>query len=407
MTTSKSPLRIAVFTIFLDLLGFGIVVPIQAFYAEHFGASATLVTLIGASYSLMQFIFAPLWGRLSDKYGRRPIMLSSIAIGSLSYLVFAGANHLWLLFASRMLSGFGNANLGTAQAIISDTTTTENRAKGMGLIGAAFGMGFIFGPALGGALGTIDPRLPPLCACLLGLINLFFAWRNLPETLDPANKVSHSEKSPMLLTRIRDFSTVANVSTIFLISLLYVTAFASMEQVMGLLVEKTWVPLPPGQEHIALAARLTAYVLVCVGVTLSIVQGGLIGRLNKKFGEVSLIRVGLVTVALALFLMPRSADTQIFSLFMIVGALLAVGAGIVNPSINSLLSKSAPPSRQGEIFGVNQSCSSLGRVIGPATAGALFQVSHYAPFTVGASIVAFVAVLSLRLKQTPESVVQS
>ena len=165
--SSRKPLVIAFFTIFLDLLGFGIIIPVQAFYAQDFGASATAVTLLGGSYSLMQFFFAHFWGSLSDKVGRRPIILSSVAISAVGHFVFAMAPSLSILFLARMIAGFGNANIATAQAIISDSTTHENRAKGMGIIGAAFGLGFIFGPAIGGFLGQYSPTLPSFAAGVL------------------------------------------------------------------------------------------------------------------------------------------------------------------------------------------------------------------------------------------------
>ena len=160
MKKKNNPLFVAFLTIFLDLLGFGILIPIQPFFAESLGASASTVTLLSATYSIMQFLFAPFWGSLSDRYGRRPIILSSIFISAIGYFIFASAQSLQLLFLSRALSGFGNANLGAAQAIIADSTTGADRAKGMGLIGAAFGLGFIFGPAVGGILGQISPRTP-------------------------------------------------------------------------------------------------------------------------------------------------------------------------------------------------------------------------------------------------------
>ena len=157
---SKKVLIIAFMTIFLDLLGFGIIIPIQPFYVKSFGATPTVVTLLGASYSMMQFFFSPFWGGLSDKVGRRPIILFSIVISAIGHFMFAMASGLWVLFAARMLAGFGNANIGTAQAIIADVTTAENRSTGMALIGVAFGLGFLFGPAVGGYLGGISPSCP-------------------------------------------------------------------------------------------------------------------------------------------------------------------------------------------------------------------------------------------------------
>ena len=202
-------LFIAFITIFLDLLGFGIIIPIQAFYAESFNATPKVITLLGASYSLMQFFFAPFWGKLSDRLGRRPIILFSVLISAAGHFIFASANGLMLLFAARMVAGFGNANIGTAQAIIADITTKENRAKGMGLIGAAFGLGFIFGPAIGALLGQHHPTTPLYAAGVLALLNFIFAYFLLPETKTTSSAPTEREILPLkLLNRSQKFANV-------------------------------------------------------------------------------------------------------------------------------------------------------------------------------------------------------
>ena len=179
----KHVLLIVFFTVFIDLIGFGIIIPIQPFFAEALGASPATVTLLGASYSLMQFLFAPFWGMLSDRYGRRPIILVSLGTGFVGYLLFGLSHSLPALFASRMLAGFGAANIGTAQAMIADSTSHADRAKGMGLIGAAFGLGFIFGPALGGVFGQFGIATPAFVAAGLCAANWILCVR--PPTRDP------------------------------------------------------------------------------------------------------------------------------------------------------------------------------------------------------------------------------
>jgi len=405
--SGRSPLFIAFITIFLDLLGFGMMIPIQAFYAQEFGASAAVVTILGGSYSFMQFLFAPFWGRLSDRVGRRPIILFSVFISACGHFLFAMAGSLPMLFVARMIAGFGNANLGTAQAIISDVTTPENRAKGMGVIGAAFGLGFIFGPAIGGLLGQISPTAPSLGAGILAVANLLFAWKMLPETLRLDARSTHRRTfSP---AAFRHAARHLNVGRIFVITFVFTTAFALMEHVIGLLIEKTWVDPTiaasealGGHERISEAAKRTALFLVMVGITATIIQGGLIGKLQKKFGEVTLSRAGLVLVAISLALIPLAAAGGVYATLLPVAMIMAMGTGIFHPSNTGLLSRSIDADEQGGVLGLNQSLSSLGRVIGPLFAGLLFQWHEAAPFLIGAGLVGVTFVVALGLVQ-PQS----
>jgi MFS transporter, DHA1 family, tetracycline resistance protein len=384
-----SPMLIAFFTIFLDLLGFGIVIPVNSFYVESLGAGPFVVTLLSACYSLMQFLFAPFWGRLSDRIGRRPIILISVAASGIGHLLFGLSSTLTLVFIARLLAGFGNANLSAAQAIISDTTTAENRSKGMGLIGAAFGLGFLFGPAIGGIAGQYSPQAPALVAAALAGVNLFLAYMFLPETKkdspsadDQAHSHSHRRLQIFSWETFAKAKTIHNVSTILKISLFNTAAFAMFEVVVGLLMEKSYLPIdaPHNHDHIAAAARLTAWFLVTVGITAVIVQGGLIGRLSKKFGDVKLIRLGLFLMALSLVLLPLFAQNLPYESMLGLAALLALGTGVLNPSQSALMSKSSPEGEQGAYLGLNQSMSALGRVVGPAISGKLFEYSHGTPF---------------------------
>ena len=395
--SSRKPLVIAFFTIFLDLLGFGIIIPVQAFYAQDFGASATAVTLLGGSYSLMQFFFAHFWGSLSDKVGRRPIILSSVAISAVGHFVFAMAPSLSILFLARMIAGFGNANIATAQAIISDSTTHENRAKGMGIIGAAFGLGFIFGPAIGGFLGQYSPTLPSFAAGVLALINLVFAYFMLPETLK-----KDSTPMPRRSFSVKAYFSAAkhlNVGQLFGITLSFTFAFALMEMVVGLLIESVWVHGVTGNARIGEASRLTAFFLVMVGITATIIQGGLIGRLNKKFGEIALTRAGLAIVILSFVMIPFAAESRAYGLMLVTAVVMACGTGIYNPSNTALLSKSVGAREQGLVLGLNQSLAALGRVIGPAIAGVLYEVKPTMPFWVGALVMTGSLGLAFRLRR--------
>lgn len=399
--TPRRALLIAFMTVCLDLLGFGIIIPIQPFYAENFGASPTVVTLLGASYSFMQFLFVPFWGRLSDRIGRRPVILSSVALGALGYLIFGLAGSLGVLFASRMLSGFGNANIATAQAIIADTTSGEDRAKGMGLIGAAFGLGFIFGPALGGYLVQFGLAWPAFGAAALGVLNFFFALIYLPET---RVRTEEGESAPRRAPR--ELLRLPNVAPLVLLSLVLTTGFALMEQVLGLFIERVWVPealtasTPELKEQgLRRAAALTSYLLVAIGVTATIVQGGLIGRLSKAFGERVLIRGGLLGVGVALAGLIVAGYFESYALLFPVGVLLATSTGLATPSLNSLLSRSVSDDVQGAALGLGQASSALGRVLGPAAAGALFEVGINLPFAIGAGMMMLALLVTLSLRR--------
>jgi len=395
--TSRKPLIIAFFTIFLDLLGFGIMIPIQAFYAQEFGASPTVITLLGGSYSLMQFLFAHFWGRLSDQVGRRPIILMSVAISAVGHFVFAMAPTLTLLFVARMIAGFGNANLATAQAIISDTTSKENRAKGMGVIGAAFGLGFIFGPAIGGLLGQYSPTLPSFAAGVLALCNLAFAWFMLPETRRPDSSPAprRTFKPEAYLQAMRR----VNIGQIFGITLTFTLAFALMEQVVGLLIESVWVHGLTGNARVGEATRLTAYYLVMVGITATLIQGGLIGRLSRRFGEITLARTGLAIVITSFVMIPFVAESRAYGLMLVNAVIMACGTGIYNPSSLSLLSRSADSDEQGAILGLNQSLAALGRALGPAFSGLFFEIRPTLPFWIGAGIMGSSLLLAFRLRR--------
>lgn len=393
----RSPMLIAFLTVALDLLGFGIIIPIQPFYAEAFGASPLMVTWLGASYSLMQFVFVPFWGRLSDRIGRRPVILTSVATGTLGYIIFGLAGSLPVLFASRMLSGFGNANIATAQAIIADTTTGADRTKGMGLIGAAFGLGFIFGPALGGFLGQFGLAAPAFGAAILGVINFIFAATMLPETR-PETHVDTVRVMPWQVIP----KLIHHTNFLRIVAVLFVTTtgFALMEQALGLYIERVWVPEAAHltgeaqSEAFKHAAALTTYLLVAIGVTATVVQGGLIGRLSRRFGERRLALVGLTSTVGSLVCIPVVGSTAAFAAMFPVVVLLAVGTGLSTPSMNSLLSQSVGADEQGGALGVGQSASALGRVVGPALSGWLFQMLIGAPFFVGAGLTALAVLVT-------------
>ena len=402
-----SPMVIAFFTIFLDLLGFGIVIPVNSFYVQSLGASPAVIALLSASYSLMQFLFAPFWGRLSDRIGRRPVILISVAASFLGHLIFGLSSTIFTIFTARLLAGFGNANLGTAQAIIADVTTPENRAKGMGLIGAAFGLGFLLGPAIGGIAGQYSPQAPALTAAALAAVNFFIAYFFLPETRkDHVADQSHHRRTFSLKALFKAV-TLPNVGVILQISFLSTFAFSMFEVIVGLLMERAYLPSFGREtpEHIAEAAKLTAWFLVAVGITAVIVQGGLIGRLTRRFGEQALFRMGLLIMLISIGVIPLVVQAGIYYYMLLLAVFLAIGTGIYNPSQSSLVSRSAPADQQGGILGLNQSMSALGRVLGPALSGVLFEMNQGFPFFTAAALLTVAFVLAMTMK-TPTEIIK-
>lgn len=398
-------LSIVFFTVFLDLVGFGILIPIQPFLAESLGAKPAIVTLLGAAYSGMQFLFAPFWGRLSDKIGRRPVMLTSIALGALGYALFGFSTTLTWLFAARMLSGFGNANIGAAQAIIADATSPQERAKGMGLIGAAFGLGFIFGPAIGGFFSQYSLATPAYIAAGLGLVNWVLAYSWLPETLVRGARPA-SERSRALvgfsLTDLKHAAKMPHVKHMLSIFFVVTAGFSLMEQVLGLFIERNWtsslLSLPGlSSEGAKQAARLTTYMLIVIGFTASIVQGGLIGKLAKRFGEKHLLVTGPLLSAVSFLVIVAAGEAENFSWMYAAAVLMAVGTGLTNPSQTSLLSQLVDETERGTVLGLGQSLAALGRFVGPGVAGWLFEQSTSRPFYVGAALMSVGAITASRL----------
>jgi MFS transporter, DHA1 family, tetracycline resistance protein len=354
-----SPLAIVFVTVFVDLLGFGIIIPLLPFYAERFGGSAQTVALLSASFSAMQFVFMPIWGRLSDRVGRRPILLLGLFGSFASYLVFGLAGSLPLLFVSRMFAGIAGATVSTAQAFIADTTTPENRAKGMGLLGAAFGLGFVFGPALGGLLSRWGHAAPPLFAAALSLANFGAAWFLLPESR-PAHVPATARATRSRLDSLRNALTRPGLPALLLIYVTVVAAFSGFETTFALFSERRF----------AFTEETIGYLFAYVGVVLSIVQGGLVGRAARRFGERRLVTAGLLLLATGLALVPLSRSV---AELVVANGVLAVGMAFNSPALTALISKRSDPEDQGGILGVSQGLASLARIVGPAWGGYLFD----------------------------------
>ncbi len=372
---SRSPLTIIFITIFVDLLGFGLVLPALPFYAESYGASPITIGLLSMSYSLMQFIFSPMWGRISDRVGRRPILLMGLAGSCAAFLVFGLAQSLALLFVARTLAGIlSSASLPTAQAFIADTTTPENRAKGMGLIGAAFGLGFIFGPALGGLLTKYGYGFPAIVAAILAGGNFVWAYFQLPESLHYTKRsINPHYLSPSHLKTVFANKRLAFLLIIFF---LHVFAFSNMESTFALF----------GEHRIGLNAFGVGALLAEVGIIAAVIQGLLIGRLTKKFGEVNLAIAGIFIMCAGLFL--TTLAHSVMAMVLVV-PLYALGSALTNPTMSALISKSVIETRQGMTMGVMQGLGALGRVLGPIAGTGMFQaISPSAPYHIGGALLA-------------------
>src|SRR5260370_392317 len=289
----RSPLLVIFITVFIDLIGFGIVIPVLPYYAEgtHFGATPSQVGLLFASYSVMQLVFAPVLGRLSDKYGRRPVLLVSLLGTALGFLMFGFATTLWMLFLGRIIDVISGGNISTAQAYIADITTKENRAKGMGLIGAAFGLGFIFGPAIGGILSRWGINVPFLFAGSLAFGNAILLYFTLPETVPPEHPSPVSPAAGPAWRQLIDSLKPPRLGFVLTIYFLSIVAFSIMTTVFSLFL----------MFRLGYDAFHNGWVFAFVGIVSSIIQGGFIGLLVKRFPEPFLVIAGALLLSASLF----------------------------------------------------------------------------------------------------------
>ena len=373
-----SPLVIIFITVFIDLVGFGIIIPLLPFYAESFGANAFIIGLLATSFSLMQFVFSPVWGRWSDKIGRKPIILVGLLGSCLSYVAMALAGSLVLLFVARLIGGIAGANVATAQAYIADITTPEDRAQGMGLMGTAFGLGFIFGPAIGGLLSRVSPETPMWFAAALCLGNFVAAWFLLPES----RRATASTKA---LGRMAAFRHAMNKPTLLLVLALYfivTMAFSAFEATFALFSEARF----------GYTAASIGFLFAFIGTVLAIVQGVLVGRVVRRVGERTLIPLAILLISISIGMLPFvwSVPALLVALFF-----LAVGMGFNSPSLSSMVSKLSDADDQGGTLGLASSLASLGRVVGPASGGYLYDAYVMTtPYVSSAALMFFAVVIS-------------
>ena len=344
----------------IDLVGFGIIIPLLPFYAETYGASPQKVTMLMVTFSFFQFVAAPIWGYLSDKYGRRIIIWVTLAGSIIAYILLAYSQTLYGLFFARAFAGFMAGNISTAQAYIADITDKNNRAKAMGLFGAAFGIGFILGPAIGGVLAGSDPKnpnvfLPPIAAASLSFIALVLALFILKDN----RSMIKNNKNKRILSLIEAIK-IPNLRQLILLSFIVTLVFASMESTFSLWSERTfnW------------GAEQNGFIFAFAGICGVLVQGFLISPLVKRFGEAFLCITGIIFISIGMLSVAISYLNYHAYISM---SLIAFGLGFFLPTISTLIVNIVSEDRRGWVLGVNQSVSSLSRIIGPAIAGFLFE----------------------------------
>ena len=368
-------------TVFVDLLGFGIVIPFLPMFAERVGVGASGIGVILAAYSLAQLVCAPMLGRISDRVGRRPIIMLGLLGSSLGYLVYGFAGSYAGLLLSRLVHGACAATVPTAQAYIADTTTEHERAHGMGLIGAAFGLGFVLGPALGGLLGRGSLRTPVFFAAALTFANFIFAAVRLPESHTP-NRSARLELRAIAapIVALPGELVGHRLARLFGIAFVLTFALAALEATFAMMVPAVY----------GYGAAGVGLLLGLAGLAQAVAQGYLVGKLVTRLGELTLVRIGLLLLALGM--LPIGTIQARGGLWVMI-AVVSIGYGFASPSVASLISRRTERYQQGEVLGVNQSALSLARIFGPVAGGVIYQAAGpAAPYLAGA-VAAVVALL--------------
>jgi multidrug resistance protein len=395
MSRPRSPLFVLYLTVFIDLMGFGIVIPILPLYAQDFQATPLAIGWLTGIYSGMQIIFTPILGRLSDRFGRRPVLLVSIVGTAVGFALMGMAQSLTLLFIARILAGITGGNISIPQAYIADVTAPEKRSHAMGMIGAAFGLGFTFGPLIGGVMSQISYGAPFFFAAALSVVNAVLIYVLLPESLSREHRTKpHDEASTAEVFRHgRGAMFGLVVATYFFL----IAGFAIMTTLFALFTAKRF-----GYD-----AHANGYLFGFVGLVSVIVQGGLIGRLVKRFGEVALTRAGMILTTVSLALLPFSNNLTVL---LLVCAGLSAGSGIASPPLSGLASQMIERTWQGRALGVMQSAGSTARLIGPLIGGWLLMfdlqkpVVEYGrtPFLVGAFLCLIGVLFAFWIRKPPE-----
>ncbi len=382
----QASLGILFLVVFLDLLGFGMVIPVMPLYAERLGASEAATGWLSTGYSLMQFVFAPIWGRLSDRVGRRPVLLLSVAMTAVAFFLYGVAGTFVVLLLSRLFAGAATANIAIAQAYVADVTPPEGRARGMGMIGAAFGLGFVFGPAVGGILSAHSLSTPGYVAAALSAVNLVGAFFLLPE---PSARVAATRRQGRFAALLEELGK-PRIRRLLVVYFLLILGFSGMEATYAFLAERRY----------GLADRNVGYVFAYIGVLVVLVQGGLIGPLTRRLGERRLLVAGAVLQAVGLAALPFGTG---IAWLLAASAPLAIGSGLTSPSLTSLLSKFSRAEDQGGTLGIGQSAAALGRIAGPLAGTTSFAHWHAAPYLGGAALMAMGAAVAATVRAPPDA----
>ncbi len=382
----RAGLTILFGAVFVDMIGFGIVLPLLPFYAEDLGASPFQVTLIIASFSATQLIAAPIWGRFSDRRGRRPLIILGLFASALSYLLFAVSDSITLLLLSRVAAGAAGGTISVAQAYVADSTEGDERARGLGMVGAASGLGIMCGPAIGGFFSRFGLGVPGFVAAGLCLVNAFAAIAFLPESRHFRNRVVDAAKGQA--ATLGDWArslTQLPLGLLLAVYFLTISSFTAMTAVLALYSERVF----------SMTAVDMGLVFTLAGAVTVVVRGGAVGRIVKAFGEPATVRVGCALLAVGVGAIPFIPNRWWLGLLV---PLWAIATGILFPSLHALISRATDEHSQGSVLGGSQLAGGLGRVLGPLAAGALFQgYSIRSPFLVAASVSAVAIVLASRI----------
>jgi len=386
-TATRSRFAVIFFTVLIDLIGFGIIIPILPYYAQRLGAGGLgLGALLGA-FSAMQFVATTFLGRTSDRVGRRPILLATMLINALGYVLFAAAHSYPILFIARVVSGFAGGNISAAQAYIADITTPVERSRGMGIIGAAFGLGFIIGPAVGGLSAYyLGPSAPGLVAAGLSVVNFVSAYLILPESLKAEHR---TERDLGDFSHIGDAIQTPRLAPLMLAWLVAPFAFSGYTVALPL-----WAGVTLGWRE-----RQLGWFFTVIGATAAVVQGYAFGKLARRFGDRALLIFGGFGMALAIAVIPALHSSAALYAWT---AVLAFSNSIFGPAATGLVSVFADPSEQGTVLGAAQALAALGRLLGPLTLGRVYDASHPAAFLVAGAVMALGGLVCLRVPQVGE-----